>query len=597
MNSYSANLTEIFSGAAAALDDRWSAASFFDKVAFAHRSVPPQYWPGYGYCKPIPGLPSDERWAGVTEVQGHLVGWRGNRLRWSAANDFSTWIPIGATAAALRLTLCNGFQQPATGNMTGWLWVQEPPDGLVAETYVRIEQGGAHNFYSVAEVSKRGDGLAGQLAAASGDLMPGATAMLTLQAPPQRWVQGSRVFIGGQTVPLRITAVSLMETLPPTLTVVNEGTVPVAAGNGAAVAEAHGLRLTNLGLTGALAAGTVITGQIVTEVANDAGELANVGGDINGDIWGVAAVNGNALILKEWSVQTLVYAGRPAVWQVSPLLAGEGLLGKYAWTKLQGGALFVGHREILRYNSEGLNPVMQQHSRQFFAELDRARLDEINLFEHEGRNEVWIIYPVANGARRVLVWNWLEDSVTADDYEGESVTAGAMMDWQTDVGWDDLAAAWDDTTQTWGDLGHGQRERLLLIALQDGGPPRLAVHGLDYARDGRPYRCMAETLLFDGGDDYVFKYGDSVKVNLQIKARLPRPKRLWCQLGARESLDSDTVWSGAEWVEVSGNTNPVAKFDLCASGRFLQVRLFSEQTDAQWRVAGLEINGRRGNAY
>ncbi|MDR1190322.1 MAG: hypothetical protein LBK60_01485 [Verrucomicrobiales bacterium] len=601
MSTYAVQLQEIFTGADAGTARRWTACNFFDKVALAQESVPPQYWPGYGRTKPLPGLPPEERFAGIAAIAGHLVGWRGGRVRWCADGDFSTWIPVGQSAAVLRLTLLGGFPQPAAGGDTGWLWVAEPVDGLVPETFARIEQAGTHNFYSVAAVSPTGGDLSGQLAAPTAAILPGQAATLTL-TKPQRWETGARVFLGGQTVPLRITAASPMETDPPTLTVTNEGAAPVSAKPaGVTVTTARGCKLTNLGLSGALPPQTFIPSGavVVTETANDAGELVNVGGDINGDIWALAALGGQALVLKEWSVQLLQHAGRPAGFTVQPVLTGEGLLGRHAWALMPGGALFVGHREIYRYGAEGLQPVLRQVSREWFAALDRARLDEIFVFENEGENEMWLVAPAADGGTKVLVWNFLEDTAVFDDY-AVPLTAAGMWDWQTDVGWDSLKEAWDDYDLTWNDLAGGRKERLLILGAARDGPqdgPELLVHGLDYARKGAAYRCAGETLLFDGGDDYVYKYGDSVKVNLQIKTKLDRPKRLWCRLGARESLDSDTCWSGADWVEVSGNSNPVAKFDLRASGRFLAVQFWSEQEDLRWRVAGLEINGRTGNCY
>jgi hypothetical protein len=597
--SYAANLTEIFSGADASTSKRWSACNFFDKVALACESVFPQYWPGYGQCRPLPGLPVEERFTGIAEVAGHLVGWQNNRLRWSSVNDFSTWIPVGATAAVLRLTVLNPFVQPNTGEATGWLWVKEPPDGLAVETFMRIQQNGTHNFYSVTEVSTRGGGVTGTLAATT-VILPGEEKTLTMAAGA-RWVVGSRVFVGGQTQPLRVSTVSALGETPFTLKVVNEGVAPVNGQAGATVGEAYGLKLKSLGLSGGLAAGSVIEAGavIVTENANDAGEMTNGGSEINGEIWGILEANGSGMILKEWSVQVLDYVGRPAIFEPRTLLTKEGLLGRYAWVKLQDGAMFVGHREIYRYSGEGLLPVLQQHSRQFYAELDRGRLDEIILFECEGRNEVWIVYPHKDGQTRVMVWNFLEKSVVIDDYQ-QQVTAGAMLDWQTDITWADLTEVWDEYEQNWEDFGSGVRERLMLLATARGGnddAPELLLHGLDYSRKGEAYRCEAETLLFDVGDDYVFKYGDSVKVNLQVRTKQQRPKRLYCQMGARDSLDSDTIWSGVDWIEVSGNSNQVAKFDVSASGRFLALRFFSEQPDIQWRIAGFEINGRVGNSY
>ena len=67
-------------------------------------------------AQPMPGLPSDDAmWDGVTVFANHALLWESDRLKWSANNDFTTWIPVATTAVSAALTLGANFVQPPVG--------------------------------------------------------------------------------------------------------------------------------------------------------------------------------------------------------------------------------------------------------------------------------------------------------------------------------------------------------------------------------------------------------------------------------------------------------------------------------------------------
>ena len=204
------------------------------------------------------------------------------------------------------------------------------------------------------------------------------------------------------------------------------------------------LVLTLQDLTGVTPAGSVIAVSghtFVTVDANEAGETQVTGSDMNGPIYKVTQNGDYAYIFKERSIQSMQYTGLGnGTFFIHRELVGEGLISRDALVNRNDGVLvFLGHKDLYTYQGgPNLNPVCRQTTKQLFTELDRARLDAIKLFHNENAHEIWVKYPVSGGFR-VLIWNYIEDSATFDDYDAlAEFTALGLMDWASDVVWEQV---------------------------------------------------------------------------------------------------------------------------------------------------------------
>lgn len=160
-------LSQIFTGAAASLSNRWQFCSFLDKALFAQSTVTPKYWPGYGNALDLPGLPVDQtlvlngstidkgpvRWDGIISYQGHVMGFQGSTLTWSDVNDFTNYIPVSNTIQDIALTLADNFTQILPETVSGWVFFNESTVGIVPDMYVRLDYPPYYNFYTVVAVS------------------------------------------------------------------------------------------------------------------------------------------------------------------------------------------------------------------------------------------------------------------------------------------------------------------------------------------------------------------------------------------------------------------------------------------------------------
>jgi hypothetical protein len=336
------------------------------------------------------------------------------------------------------------------------------------------------------------------------------------------------------------------------------------------------LRLVDL--TGATPTGLTMPAdgrKFFTVDANEAGETRVVGEAMNGPILKVAPQGDYAFILKERSIQSLQYTGiSNGVFFIHNEVSGEGLISREAVVSRHDGVIiFLGHKELYAYQG-GPNPVpvCQQQTRQLFSELDRSRLDAIRLFHNENRKEVWVKYPITDGFR-VLVWNYIEDSATLDDFAPSTeFTAFGLADWTSDV-----------------------TRRVPLLASEDGN---LRVHGLKFSRDGEGYLALSETMDFDLGDPDIWKYVDVVVLGLEVRNPTLEVREMTVEVGTMASLNGGEItWSAPKTVLVNGQSPSPVKVNPGGAGRYLRLRFSSSGADVEWRISSFEVHCRQGGLY
>jgi hypothetical protein len=351
------------------------------------------------------------------------------------------------------------------------------------------------------------------------------------------------------------------------------------------------LTLTLMDLTGGTPAGLSIPAdgrQFFTVDANEAGETRVVGAGMNGPIFQVVPQGDYAYIFKERSIQSVQYTGLGSgTFFVHNEVSNEGLIGREALCERGDAIVFLGHRELYIYQGgPSPVPVCQQTTRELFTELDRSRAGAIRLFHNESRKEVWVKYPTLGGGFRVLVWNYVEDSATFDDYKpAVEFTGLGLVDWPTD------------------DATGSAIERICVLGNADGN---LRVHGRVYSRDGAGYLAASETMDFDLGEPDIWKYVDVVVLGLEVKAPETASRYMAVQIGTRASLsgysnapdeDGSITWTAPQQVLVNGHAPVPVKVNPGGAGRYLRVRFSSSDPGVQWRVSSFEVHCRPGGYY
>lgn len=396
-------------------------------------------------------------------------------------------------------------------------------------------------------------------------------------------------------------------TWTPSITVANPGSTITVNSDSSPAARTlllkYGVKLTVETLTGRRTSGSVPAGRfLVTLDANEAGSAQIVGASDNGDIYQVVPLGDYAIIFKHRTVQAVQYVGRlSGTFFIRTELRDEGLIGRNSVVRLNDNRLvFLGNRELYDYRGgSNLTPVAQQFTRTLFADLDRARVDEVLLHHREERNEVWVLYPV-KGSQRVLIWNYVEDTVSLDDYTDDfaSITAVAQTRWGQDPRWVDMGLVlWKEVGNTdyWDTFTSSGEELVTLMASSD---EDILMHGLGYSRDGLSYASSAETQDHDFGDPDVYKYVDTVVVQLDVRDYNPAVvKTLYIEVGTKDTADGAVTWSSPKPVYVQGSGQKPTKVNPGGAGRYVRLRFSSDTADCNWRVSGYEIHARRGGTY
>jgi hypothetical protein len=708
------HITQIFDGATGGRTARWSAANFVDKVLFCNPSVAdPQYWPGSGVARPIPGLPrTSGGWDGVSVFAGHVILWHGSTIKHASVDDFALWIPVAATAAVGRALTVEEFIQPVEGADTDWIRLHTVSGTFVKEQFVRVVSNESdptlvkYDYYVVSDValsaSQHSVGIGvGQLfeAGATGVLYTrdfvdwgigvtlsvddDPTSLVTLEKSRQVTTNleladdSSPVPNVGETMTLPLTqfpfdlktgdvisvgpsagpgqdlyevvtlglvlvvkrlgvgtsmsntgAIHLAGTkvsFQPWVKVENTGTEDITVVAGATVKITDALKLRNQDLTGSTAPEVPVIANAIVETldANSAGEILNVGSEINGDVWQVVPLNEYAVIFKHKSIQSMLPVGRDnGVFFIQSEVLEEGLIGRYAWCRIEDTALALwGNKDMYIYRGgKIMEPFGEQHTNEVFKDLDRSRADEIIGFHNEPAREVWFIYPsLETGTSRVFIYNYEEKTSVVDDYESSlnGLTAAGILTWEVAPTWESLPVTekWNSQNKKWYEFSDGGEKPYVLLGIvgsdanplygEQGGTviPRLLVHGRTYSRTSRddcnpdPYECLAETPDLDFGDSMSWKYIDTVQIGLTVAEPLPEPLKLEIYVGARANLDSDIKWAGPQVIEVSGNSNPTTKVNIRNSGRLIRLRFRSNQENVQWRISFYRIVGRIGGTF
>jgi len=516
--------------------------------------------------------------------------------------------PIGNTSIEVS---GNGIETGKVIQLSGSLDFGDVPVNGTVQSVLRITNVGDTTL-TVTSISYPG-GFSGGFA---GSVAPGATQNVivsftpTTASPYSGTLTVNSDATGANTFPLTGTGFNLptplalvagqFVTLTDTqagLTYYNFYTVVSMSGNS--------LVLQLMDLTGATPPGSDILAdgkQFLTVDANESGETQITGAGENGPIFRVIPMGDYAYTFKERSIQSVQYVGiTSGTFFIHNEVSGEGWISRDAGVNRGDGTIiFLGHKELYAYQGgPSLIPVCQQYTRQLFNELDRTRLYTIKVFHNENRHEVWVQYPVIGGTFRVLIWNYIEDTASLDDYSPELLFTGlGIVDWTDDPVWNQFA----DVT-TWATLSNAQNwesfvstsaDHVPLLASQDGN---LRLHGQVYSRDGEGYSSLSETMDFDFGDADVFKYVDVVVLGLDVKVKDAVPRTMYVQVGSSASFGESIVWTDPQPILVNGSQVPPIKVNPGGAGRFLRLRFSSQDADVQWRVSSFEIHCRPGNTY
>lgn len=299
----------------------------------------------------------------------------------------------------------------------------------------------------------------------------------------------------------------------PSVQVTNISSNPAVSVFAEPINEVYGFTVIPLDLSGAAPLGTVfpIGTEIFTIDANGAGETQNTGSAINGEILWVDTISDYAYIFKNRSIQSVQYTGvGNGTFFIRPEITDEGLVGNYSFVKVGLDRFyFWGQKGIYCFlGGNTLQSIAQQHYKQLKTELDLSRADQIVGYHNEKDFEIWFIYPRIDqngvGSLRIFIFNYVENSVTIDDYTTslQSLTAMGRIDWNEDLTWNTVEGTWSapisfSPTTTWADEASDAYPSKGVIGIASNTPPLTPTMSSVAARDLYYSAHPADTYIED----------------------------------------------------------------------------------------------------
>jgi hypothetical protein len=418
---------------------------------------------------------------------------------------------------------------------------------------------------------------------------------------------------------------SIVITLQRWIEVENVSGIPVTVPKGDSLVEQYYIKLQAVGSTGEAEVGEVFpTGtELLTVDANESGEIQNVDPQVAGEIYNFVQIGEMGYILKERSIQSVQYVGlSQGVFYIRAEITEDGLLGRNAFTKLNDDSIaMLGNRDLYIYKGgRDQVPVAREYTIQLFKELDYDARHEVSMHHDELSREIWIVYPtIIDGVRKkkVFIYNYEDRSCTLDDYSSNEVALTAMAyakPFQL-VTWNDLVGDWTQQTVSWRDLNSlGIDKRLLIGAFQADNSGGKIPNGCELleretdlyflatntlTRFGTTYTAEFEIADIDFRESRRFKYLDEIYFTFDFEEFVPKERPLVMQVsaGARSQSDGSFIWTPYQRLEVSGDGSVVTKCNLRAGGRYLRLRIKSDEPSVFWQIAQIELFARMGGYY
>src|SRR5262249_40083170 len=108
--------------------------------------------------------------------------------------------------------------------------------------------------------------------------------------------------------------------------------------------------------------------------------------------------------------------------------------------------------------------------------------------------------------------------------------------------------------------------------------------------------AVAETLDHDFGDSEVWKYVSAVR--LVFDPVTDSVERLvYVQIGYRADSLSPVQYTAPQSINISSISNQPVKVNPGGVGRFIRLKVYSQDPDVKWRISGYEIIARVGGTY
>ena len=330
---------------------------------------------------------------------------------------------------------------------------------------------------------------------------------------------------------------------------------------------------------------TVPSDWSITSTTNLAGE--NYLSGHNGVLVDQLTLGSSNILYCENGVFAMDYIGAPLVFSFREIFNDDGILNRGAAASFFNRHLVVGHNDIYVHDGVNKQSLADKRVRRLFYSLV-ADKRSVHCLEVPQRSEVWICFADNDAtdsltANRALVYNWAQDAWTFIDIP--DIRSATVSDTVSSAGsWDSNSIAWDTSSDYWSSIGSSTESSNLKLFAAGTESTEIYQMNNGYSADDEPFLSFLEITKLDL-DDVTGQATNTIKRINQVLPQISGNGTVNIQLGHSNSPQEGVSWLPAVEYEIDTDH----KVDIRSSGRYLALRIESQNTTGWWVLNGLDI--------
>ena len=295
------------------------------------------------------------------------------------------------------------------------------------------------------------------------------------------------------------------------------------------------------------------------------------------------------VIYKTHSTYIMRLIGGAYVMRIDKVQVNSGILAKNCVTEFKGRHFVVADGDIVLFDGQNIESIADKVVKDtIFNDLDTTNYDKTYVVRNDRHNEIWVCYPTTGQSYsdKAAIWNWVDNTWTFRDLTntrhicpGVTGIAAALT----------YTAATGTYTSYAGVPYRTVSSNPTVDALA--GIVTLAINtiGDTYDIDGVAFPSKLEKKSMD------FEYPDKIKMVKSVTPRITgiAGTQVYIRIGTQMNADDSITW-GTEQVYTIGTDREVF---FTQKGRFISIRLRTQEVGDYWKCHGLYIKAALTSAY
>lgn len=316
-----------------------------------------------------------------------------------------------------------------------------------------------------------------------------------------------------------------------------------------------------------------------TNPAVQAGE--NVLPDTEGRCIEGKALNDTFYIYKGDSVWAMQFIGGNFVFSFRKVFNDRGILARDCVAEFEGKHFVISASDVYIHDGTTKQSVISnKFKKKLFTQINQAYVDRVRCVADTPNKEVWIYFPSTDSTTgvcdRAIVWNWENQEWSEKEISDITFIAEGNIDPKESDAWDDDTTSWDSDTTAWGEESFNPSETELLMC--DYTNSKFYQANLTTTLDGASYQSKVERIGLDFGDDFNYKYINSITPHMSGEGEVN------IYVGWEDHQGEGIKWSAPTMFRIGQDY----KADFRVSGRYIAIR-FESTTTSEWSLTGYTI--------